>query len=598
MTVLLNLLSAALVFTPLIILLLILVPLLDKRYSPSGRYVLWIMIMTGLWLPIVWFAPRPLVIDVSVGYGETSPAFVGTLAPVMEGVAIAPVSPVGDVEIALVTEASSESLVADIAAGISFYYVVLFVWLVGVFVSAIFYMRNHFAFRRFIRQWGVAEDSADVLRIFAEECKRLDVIKSIGLVRCKGIKAPMLIGLFRPVVLLPSCYADFELQLEDLPFIFRHELTHYKRRDLWYKLALLATKCLHWFNPAVHLMTKQANKDLETICDNLTVNGLDTSDRKIYSEIILSMAAGSRRQQSPLTTHFIGGKNMLKLRFSNILSRAKKRGVAVFAPVGILVVLGLFVGFDFSPVMAEEERFDISNLILPDISYENLPPLYTMSDLELASWTLQRMSGHCDYEWAELQSRFRPYPAGVSAIPRLAPRELARRLIELENLHYLSNRQMIDRVFGLLFEHDERFRAELISRLAQFDDTDVTHLGIIALTYRLREWEELSSLLTISSGIREILLIRLAVFEGEIRDDLDTLDIARRLLEWETFRSMTNLELSQSIREGNVDVLRSTGVREELLTRLNEFEEVSQDYQFLTLLDLANRLRYLELQQN
>ena len=64
----------------------------------------------------------------------------------------------------------------------------------------------------------------------------------------------MLAGFIHPTLYLP----DERISRTDAAFIFRHELTHYKHGDLWLKLLLLAARCLHWFNPLVHLIARFA----------------------------------------------------------------------------------------------------------------------------------------------------------------------------------------------------------------------------------------------------------------------------------------------------------------------------------------------------
>ena len=73
-------------------------------------------------------------------------------------------------------------------------------------------------------------------------------------------------------------------------FIFRHELTHYKHGDLWLKLLLLAARCLHWFNPLVHLIARFAQEDIEAACDDAVVRGHDGAYRRAYGETILRSA--------------------------------------------------------------------------------------------------------------------------------------------------------------------------------------------------------------------------------------------------------------------------------------------------------------------
>jgi len=219
------------------------------------------------------------------------------------------------------------------------------VWLAGVLLALAFQAVTHLSFSRFVGRWSEPETDPGVINAFNAECSRMKIRGSLRLERCKGIKAPMMLGFFKPAILLPYSLYD----TEELTFILRHELTHHKRRDLWYKLALAVIKSVYWFNPAVHLMAKQANKDIETVCDVLTVSGMNTDLRKRYSETILGMASGAYVCPSRLTTWFLGDKNMLKQRFSNIFGAAKKRGSAVFAAMGMAVIVSaFFVGFNFA----------------------------------------------------------------------------------------------------------------------------------------------------------------------------------------------------------------------------------------------------------
>lgn len=66
----------------------------------------------------------------------------------------------------------------------------------------------------------------------------------------------MLLGLLRPVILLPeraSGGAEETLML-------RHELLHLRRHDLAYKLLLLLVNGIHWFNPLVWWMGREASR--------------------------------------------------------------------------------------------------------------------------------------------------------------------------------------------------------------------------------------------------------------------------------------------------------------------------------------------------
>ena len=78
----------------------------------------------------------------------------------------------------------------------------------------------------------------------------------------------MLVGFFRPTILLPSEH----LPDSDARYILAHELTHFRRRDLWKKFLVNMIQCIHWFNPIVYLL----NRDFDLItCAHTTVLPLE-----------------------------------------------------------------------------------------------------------------------------------------------------------------------------------------------------------------------------------------------------------------------------------------------------------------------------------
>jgi hypothetical protein len=190
----------------------------------------------------------------------------------------------------------------------------------------------------------------------------------------------------------------------------------------------------------------------------------------------------------------------------------------------------VFVGFNFYAAEATEfeifTNFEISTYVFSD-----------MSNFELAVYTLQRNHGHCNEELAELQSRF-IVPPDDTSLERLAPMGLARRLLELENLQNLSNTQLVNIMLRNLPVNDLRIREELLTRLARFDDTNLEHMSTRELAMRLHEWGNLSALLSISPGVRELLILRLSRYTSEPEElqHLDTLELARRLSRHEVWR--------------------------------------------------------------
>lgn len=393
MTVLYTLASTTLVVTPLILILLLLTPLLNKRYAAKGRYYIWLVLMCGLCLPFISAIPRPsFQIEIPVPevmqIQAENPKQENTIQPDDLSDMMEPTNIFNAEENHVIEESTPVEMITPAQETFSFpeidvLTVFFIIWLAGIAMSLGYHSAVYLRFRRFIRRWAVSETDIGVLETYHNEAAQMSIRRTIRLMRCKCSRAPLLAGYFKTVLLLP----EREYSETELSFIFRHELTHYKRLDLWYKLALMVIRSVYWFNPAVHLMAAQAGKDVEAVCDMQVVDGMEIAYRKRYSEVILNIAADSDVCRSQLTTCFMGGKEVLKQRLANVM-KTKKRGVVLFSMIGAVVIaVSLLVGFSFnaaagssdiqnnpinSPSVSPSTTPAVSSSATPDINAVNL----------------------------------------------------------------------------------------------------------------------------------------------------------------------------------------------------------------------------------
>jgi len=148
-----------------------------------------------------------------------------------------------------------------------------------------------------------------------------------------GISSPLTYGILRPVILLPApCdrYRPAELQC-----ILTHEYVHIRRFDALRKLILLLTLCVHWFNPAVWLLVRLADRDLELLCDQEALLLLGAERRQDYARTLL--AAAARRSDIPLCSFF--GKTVIEER---ILMIVNKKTTTLFSLLAAALLLAGF----------------------------------------------------------------------------------------------------------------------------------------------------------------------------------------------------------------------------------------------------------------
>ncbi len=182
-------------------------------------------------------------------------------------------------------------------------------------------------FRRTVRRWKRDVARADYAAMLSDTARDLGV-SAPEMIVCEAVTTPAVTGLFRPRLLLPHERYD----VQELRYILRHELCHLKRRDMLLKLVLLAANAMHWFNPIVYLMLRQADEDIELACDSAATDDLDRAERAAYSRTLLA-AVQSNVRALPATTCFGGTVERLKRRITNVLGAQKKRGLGVVALV-------------------------------------------------------------------------------------------------------------------------------------------------------------------------------------------------------------------------------------------------------------------------
>ena len=78
---------------------------------------------------------------------------------------------------------------------------------------------------------------------------------------------------------------------ECLRMVFLHELSHYKRGDLWVKAFSLAIAALHWFNPLCYILVNAIDKQCELALDERLIQKMSHED--VYKRQILCFPKNS-----------------------------------------------------------------------------------------------------------------------------------------------------------------------------------------------------------------------------------------------------------------------------------------------------------------
>ena len=312
--------------------LLLLARRIRHRYAARTLYVLFLLLALRLVLPVQlnWSAPA---VTVEVPSYSIS-------APVQRPAPVQNMTPTGQNPSGQTVQTPAQSLPQQVQTApepepvtIRSTQLLSILWLAGAGGFLVFHVFSYLLARRRLLRSALSPtpeqaDKCSALR------QALNIRRPVGLMRSSAVRSPMMLGLARPVILLP----DRGLTDSELDLTLRHELLHLKRRDVAYKAIMLLANAVHWFNPLVWWMAQEAGRNLELCCDEAVIRSLNGGGRRAYGQVLLQAAADA--SGPALSTRFGSGKGQLKDRLGNLFLK-KRRGVPLLCcALALVLALG------------------------------------------------------------------------------------------------------------------------------------------------------------------------------------------------------------------------------------------------------------------
>lgn len=256
-------------------LLLLLKPITRKAFGSTWQYYIWLLVLVIMLLPVQFDR---------LSKTEATPFLTSAAPSVMPVENIQPQRQDGSAQQEIPLQAPVQERNIQIRGiNLNIIDVLILLWMLG---SAIFLSGAVISYIRFIH---ILRNHSTLI-----SCSALEYIKAkkhikrnIRVRRTNLLTAPLMVGLIRPVLLLP----DAPLEKEELNYILLHELTHFKRHDLWYKWFALLVNAVHWFNPVIYFVVRQINQECELSCDLSVIKQMSIEEKKGYMNTIIGLAA-------------------------------------------------------------------------------------------------------------------------------------------------------------------------------------------------------------------------------------------------------------------------------------------------------------------
>lgn len=328
----LSLLFCSLEMSVVSLLYLGLLKALKNRQMPVLRYYSWLVIIVGFLFPI-----KPNFGKAAVTINEL-PVTQDHTEPSM----------------AIAAQSSSTP---------NIYQIIFAVWLTVAVLYLITSLCRYKSFRRSVKRLSAAA-GRNTLILAKQTARSIGIKAPIKVVIIKGISSPMMIGLLAPTILLPDRQFDkIELQL-----ILKHELTHFKHKDLWFNLLMILCRAVHWFNPIMIAISRSIEQECEHYCDFSVVKNENVKTKKLYCRSILNTVSEHNRYRKTklhpvMATNFYTPKQGLKHRLGMIISGKRKRKFALVMIIAVVLTIasGSVVAFASDTEKSQKsERFGAS----------------------------------------------------------------------------------------------------------------------------------------------------------------------------------------------------------------------------------------------
>ncbi len=150
--------------------------------------------------------------------------------------------------------------------------------------------------------------------------------------------APLTFGAVKPTVVLPPGLSGVELDC-----VLAHEGVHAARRDNLWHYAMALALAVHWWNPAVWLMSRLLRRDIELACDRAAVNRLGADRRADYARALVSLA--TQGEGAPFSHTF--GRKLTEERILSVMKF--KKTTILGAVLSLALVLAVTVALAAGP---------------------------------------------------------------------------------------------------------------------------------------------------------------------------------------------------------------------------------------------------------
>jgi bla regulator protein BlaR1 len=216
--------------------------------------------------------------------------------------------------------------------------IIVVVWLSGM---AFFVLRliGGYAYVQRLKTYQVQALPQRWQELLNDLTQRVSLNKNVRLLESMQVGVPMVIGFFKPVILMPVGAVN-QLRPEEVEAILAHELGHILRHDFLLNIIQSIIETLFYFNPAVWWISANIRTERENCCDDIAIQICGSS--LSYVKALVRLQEMNHRAPA-LAMLFPGKKNQLLNRARRLLNQPQNRSNIMEKLTATLMLLAAVV---------------------------------------------------------------------------------------------------------------------------------------------------------------------------------------------------------------------------------------------------------------
>jgi beta-lactamase regulating signal transducer with metallopeptidase domain/protein involved in polysaccharide export with SLBB domain len=201
-------------------------------------------------------------------------------------------------------------------------------WLLGASGTTLWHFLGWLWIQRCVRRGQI--DTQPMLETLTAS---LGIRRTIRLVESAGLNVPAVVGVFRPVILIPLGFLN-DLAPDQVEAILIHELAHIRRHDYLVNLLQIVVESLLFYHPATWWISSRIRIEREHCCDDIAASRYTP---RSYVSALLAL----EQRRTPMTNALVAatGGTLLE-RVQRLMGRGslKKRSPMRSALAALLAI--------------------------------------------------------------------------------------------------------------------------------------------------------------------------------------------------------------------------------------------------------------------